>query len=260
MTASERILLVGATGVLGAPATRALVAAGHEVHGTSRRAERLGEVERSGACGVVLDVLDPASIDAALAAVRPTTVIFLATDLASSDYAANARLREVGAPALIGAARAAGTDRIIAESISWDPHSDAVATLERATMGEPGGIVLRFGLLYGPGTWYAADGASTARAGVGVVDAIADTTNWLHVDDAVSAVMAALTWPVSIYDIVDDEPAELEDWAAVLARRAGYAGVPRATSRGPARVADGAAARSLGWVPAHRSWRDGLGL
>ncbi|MDL9979422.1 NAD-dependent epimerase/dehydratase family protein [Microbacterium sp. ASV49] len=260
MTATERILLVGATGVLGAPATRALVAAGHEVHGTSRRAERLSEVESSGARGVVLDALDPASIDAALAEVQPTTVIFLATDLASFDYAANARLREVGAPALVEASHAAGVDRVIAESISWDPHSAPVAALEHAVMSHPGGMVLRFGLLYGPGTWYAADGATTARAGVGVVDAIADTTNWLHVDDAVSAVMAALTWPVSIFDIVDDEPAALEDWAAVLARRAGYAGVPRVTSRGPARVADGAAARSLGWRPAHPSWRDGLGL
>ncbi|WP_350349413.1 NAD(P)-dependent oxidoreductase [Agromyces sp. G08B096] len=255
----ERVLVVGATGVLGAPTTRALVAAGHEVHGTTRRTGRLAAVERHGAHGAVLDVLDPDSIDEVLDAVRPTTVVFLATDLASLDYAANARLRQEGAPALFARATTAGARRIIAESISWAPDDAPVAALEHAALAHPGGVVLRFGLLYGPGTWYAADGAFTALARDGVVDAIAPTTNWLHVDDAASGVVAALDWPPGVVDLVDDDPTELDEWAAVLARRAGFAGTPRTGSRGPARVTDNAAARRLGWRPAHPSWRDGLG-
>jgi nucleoside-diphosphate-sugar epimerase len=257
----ERVLLVGATGVLGAPALRALVAAGHEVHGTSRSATRLAGVERAGGRGLVLDVLDPGAIEAALEAARPTAVVFLATDLAGLDYGANARLREVGAPGLVAAARRAGVARVVFESISWAPDDAPVAALERAVAEHPGGVVLRFGLLYGPGTWYAADGAFTAQAGAGAVDAIAPVTNWLHVDDAVAAAVEALDWPAGVYDVVDDEPAALDDWAEVLAARAGFTGEAVATSaRGAARVTDASAARALGWRPRHPSWRDGLGL
>lgn len=259
--AHERVLLVGATGVLGAPALRALVAAGHDVVGTSRRADRLGAVERAGGRGLVLDVFDAGAIEAALDAARPTAVVFLATDLAGLDYGANARLREVGAPALVTAARDAGVPRLVFESVSWAPGDAPVAALERAVAGHPGGVVLRFGLLYGPRTWYAADGAFTAQAAGGTVEAIAPVTNWLHVDDAVEATVEALDWPAGAYDVVDDEPAALEDWAAVLAARAGFDGGRVVTSvRGEARVTDASAARALGWRPRHPSWRDGLGL
>ncbi|UOQ88533.1 NAD(P)-dependent oxidoreductase [Agromyces endophyticus] len=258
--AGRRILVVGATGVLGAPVVRALVAAGRTVFGTSRRVERFDDIERAGATGVRLDVLDPASIERALAVARPDAIVFVATDLAGLDYAANARLRLEGAPALVAAARAAGVERFVAESIAWAPDDEPVAALERAVTAHPHGVVLRFGLLYGPGTWYAADGAFTALAGEGRVDAIAETTNWLHVEDAVSATVAALDWPAGIVDVVDDEPAELDDWAGVLARRAGFDDRPAVSARGPGRVADAATAKSLGWRPSHSSWRDGLGL
>ncbi|MGW9168204.1 NAD-dependent epimerase/dehydratase family protein [Agromyces sp. NPDC055658] len=260
MTRAERVLVVGATGVLGAPVVRALVAEGRTVFGTSRSPERLPVIEAAGATGLLLDVLDRESVDRAVAAARPTAIVFLATDLAALDYAANARLRMEGAPALVDSARAAGVGRVIAEGISWAPDDAPVAALERAVASHPHGIVLRLGLLYGPRTWYAADGAFTAKAGEGRVDAIAETTNWLHVDDAVSAVVAALDWPAGIVDVVDDEPAPLDDWAGVLAARAGFSGRPATSARGPARVADASTAKSLGWWPARPSWRDGLGF
>ncbi|WP_395242526.1 NAD-dependent epimerase/dehydratase family protein [Agromyces sp. MMS24-K17] len=261
MNGPGRVLVVGATGVLGAPATRALAATGRTVFGTSRRADRLAAVERAGGRGLVLDVFDPVSVDAALEASRPDAIVFLATDLAGLDFGANARLRLEGAPALVAAARAAGVPRFVAESVAWAADDDApVAALERAVLAHPGGVVLRFGLLYGPGTWYAADGSSTRAAGDGEVVATTDATSWVHVDDAVSATVAALDWPPGVVPVVDDDPTRLAEWGPVLVRRAGFAGEPRLTARAPGRAVDGARARALGWAPAHPSWRDGLGL
>lgn len=257
----ERILVVGATGVLGRPATRALAATGRIVFGTSRSPARLAAVEQAGARGLVLDVLDAASIDAALEESEPDAIVFLATDLAARDFAANVRLRLEGAPALVSAALAAGVPRVVAESVAWaTPDDPPIAALERAVLGHPGGIVLRFGLLYGTGTWYAADGESTRAAAHGEIVATSDATGWLHVDDAVSAVVAALDWPPGVVPVVDDDPTGLADWGPVLARRAGFVGEPRLTARAVGQAADNARARALGWTPAHPTWRDGLGL
>jgi len=255
-----RILLIGATGVLGAPAARALAGAGHEVSGTSRSARKLAALEADGIRGVAVDLLDRSSVDAAIAACRPDAIVHLATDLADLDYAGNATLRTDGTRILVDAALAAGVGRVIAESVSWTVDDPAVASLEREVARVPVGVVLRFGLLYGVGTWYAPDGAFTARAATGAVAGIMPVTNWVHVDDAVAAVRPALDWPAGAVDLVDDEPAELLDWATVLARRAGFDGDVQATVRGEGRVTDNRAARSLGWTPSRPTWRDGLGL
>src|SRR4051812_44734348 len=53
-----KVFVAGGTGVLGAPLVRALVAAGHEVTGTSRTAARAGSVDAAGGRGVVCDALD----------------------------------------------------------------------------------------------------------------------------------------------------------------------------------------------------------
>ncbi|MFB6611966.1 NAD-dependent epimerase/dehydratase family protein [Agromyces sp. NPDC056379] len=255
-----RILVIGATGVLGAPAARTLAAAGHEVIGTSRGSAKLAALEAAGIRGVTVNLLDRATVDAALDAIRPDAVVHLATDLADLDYAGNANLRSVGTSNLVDAALSAGIWRVLAESVSWTDADPAVDSLERDLARLPHGVVLRFGLLYGARTWYAPDGAFTAQAATGIVEGITPITNWVHVDDAVAAVLPALDWPAGPVDLVDDEPAELIEWATVLARRAGYDGAVRATSRGPGRLADNSLARSRGWTPTRPSWRAGLGL
>ena len=180
-----RVLLAGATGAVGKRLTTLLVAAGHEVFGTTRFAAKAESLRAAGAYPIVADALDEAALARAVAAARPAIVIHQLTDLPPGlDPAGmpdalvrNARLRRDGTRNLVAAALAAGARRLIAQSIAWayapgpEPHREedpldlaaegmravsvgAVAELERLTLASPPleGIVLRYGNLWGPGT------------------------------------------------------------------------------------------------------------
>jgi nucleoside-diphosphate-sugar epimerase len=182
-----RIFLAGASGVIGRRLTPLLVLLGHQVTGTTRSAARAGQIEASCGQPVVVDVLDAHALTAAVVAARPEVVIHQLTDLPSAPgtpgyedgQKLNARLRIDGTRNLMTAAQAAGVKRVIAQSIAFvytpgrkpyhesDPlHTDAggvraiavpaVVALEQAVLAAPGiaGLVLRYGLFYGPGTWY----------------------------------------------------------------------------------------------------------
>ena len=82
---------------------------------------------------------------------------------------ANARIRREGTRNLLMAAEAAGTSTFLAESLAWRPEGDAGAAvddLERAVL-EAGGVVLRYGQLYGPGTYFELEPPSHPRIEVG---------------------------------------------------------------------------------------------
>ena len=68
----------------------------------------------------------------------------------------NARIRTEGTQNLIEAARRSGSPKILAQSVAWQlpdgPDAQAVAELERSVLAE-GGVVLRYGQFYGPGTY-----------------------------------------------------------------------------------------------------------
>jgi nucleoside-diphosphate-sugar epimerase len=68
----------------------------------------------------------------------------------------NARIRTEGTRNLIEAARRSGSPKILAQSVAWQlpdgPDARAVAELERSVLAEDG-VVLRYGQLYGPGTY-----------------------------------------------------------------------------------------------------------
>ena len=70
---------------------------------------------------------------------------------------------------------------------------DAVRSLEQQVLGVPGvdGVVLRYGRLYGPGTWY-----KTATG-----------TGALYVDAAAHAALLAVTKGQGIYNIAEDDGA-----------------------------------------------------
>ena len=57
-----RILLAGATGAIGQPLLRKLVAAGHDVVATSRDAARAAQLTTQGATGIVLDAFDAGAL------------------------------------------------------------------------------------------------------------------------------------------------------------------------------------------------------
>ena len=218
-----RIFVAGATGVIGKPLLRLLTAAEHEVTGTTRSPSRAVEIEKLGAKAAVVDVFDAAALKSAVVAAKPDVVIHQLTDLPdSSDPAiisksleANARIRIEGTYNLIVAAKSAGAKRFIAQSIGFlytgtKPHREGdpikppadisargVHALEGAVTGTPGidGIVLRYGKLYGPGTWNEKTG-----------DKKPEGTGYLHVDAAAQAALQAATRGLpGIYNVAEDD-------------------------------------------------------
>jgi nucleoside-diphosphate-sugar epimerase len=156
------VFVAGATGVIGIRLVPLLVAAGHAVGATTRSPGKQEALRDLGAEPFVVDVFDAAALSAAVAAFAPDTVVHQLTDL-PDDVAdlpvyrgANARMRREGTRNLVEAARAARATSFVAQSVAWPMQGEggaAVAELERTVL-DIGGVVLRYGQLYGPGTFY----------------------------------------------------------------------------------------------------------
>ncbi|RSN55709.1 MULTISPECIES: NAD-dependent epimerase/dehydratase family protein [Actinomadura] len=272
-----KILLAGATGVIGRRLIPLLVQAGHEVAGTTRHSERTGSIADLGATPVVMDALDAGSVRDAVASARPDVVMHQLTDLSAENFEANSHLRIEGTRNLVDAALDADVETMIAQSIAWlyvpgdepavesdelnaklPPYS-GIAALEKAVGEMPHGVVLRYGALYGPGTWYAPDGAIAARVKAGNMRPNPAWTSFVHADDAAAAALAALDWPAGAVNIVDDEPATTNEWLPVFTAALG-APTPRGARHAAAtgRPVSNAKARKLGWKPRVASWRTGF--
>jgi nucleoside-diphosphate-sugar epimerase len=136
-----------------------------------------------------------------------------------------------------------------------------VAALEGAVREAPEWVVLRYGLLYGPGTWYARGGLMAEQAARGELAADSDVSSFVHVDDAAGAAADALTWPTGFVNVCDDVPAPGRDWVPAFCRAVGVA-EPVASGgerHGWARGASNEFARKeLNWTPAWPSWREGF--
>lgn len=157
-----RVFLAGATGLIGSRLTRLLVAAGHEVVALTRSADKADQLDALGAEPVVGDVFDRDGLVELVTTSRADVVLHELTDLPDDvrmvrELASrNARIRREGTSNLIDALRHAGITRLLAQSIAWTPTGDsaaAVADLERQVL-QVGGVVLRYGQFYGPGTYY----------------------------------------------------------------------------------------------------------
>ncbi len=219
-----KIFLAGAGGAIGRRLTPLLCAAGHTVVGTTRSAEKADAIAKLGAAPVVVDVFDAPALARAVAAAAPQVMIHQLTDLAfapgtpqyNEGLERNARLRIEGTPNLVAAAKTTGVRRLISQSIAFvyapgdgmrvesDPLDlattgvrkrtvDGVVALEDATLQTSEGIVLRYGLLYGPGTWFERD--KRGKPG-------------LHVDAAAQAALLAVSKGArGIYNLAEDDGA-----------------------------------------------------
>jgi nucleoside-diphosphate-sugar epimerase len=278
-----RVFVAGATGVIGRQLVPTLVAVGHAVGAVARTDGAAAWLRSVGAEPVVVDVYDRDVLIAAVRAARPDAVVHQLTDLSTRSSAANAALRVTGTRNLVDAAHAAGVRRIVAQSISWvyapgdrpalesDPLDvdadeprrttvEGVRSLEDAVAEVAEPVVLRYGTLYGPGTWYSVDGSVADQLRAGALTADASVSSFVHVVDAAAAAIDALEWPPATINLCDDEPAPATAWMPELARRLGAPAPVVATGRpGWARGADNGFAREhRSWKPRVSSWREGF--
>jgi len=279
------VFLAGSTGVLGRRIIPLLTGHGHQVTALTRRSDRAGMLRSLGAHPAVADAFEPESLAAAVKLAAPDLIMHQLTDLTSGTSASNAVLRVRGTRNLIDAAHAAGVGRVISQSIAWaysagcesaaeetpldlgaaEPRLTTIrgiAALEQMTREAPQWVVLRYGILYGPGTWYEPCGSKAADARAGLLPADDNVTSFVHVDDAAAAAAQALTWPSGPVNICDDEPATGRAWVPAFCQAVGAPTPARSSpdARQPwARGAGNRHARThLGWSPRFPSWRQGF--
>jgi nucleoside-diphosphate-sugar epimerase len=300
-----KIFVAGASGTIGVPLVRELVRGGHQVTAMTRSREKRPMLESLGATAVIADALDADSVMRAVVSASPTHVIHQLTALPKDgsvrrarDLVATNRLRIEGTRHLLAASIAAGAKRIVAQSFAplqgvpaddtgVDEAADAVRSLESQVLeasrsGRIEGVVLRYGLFYGPDNPATKSMIALARRRMlPVVRGDQSVLPVIHMDDAVSATIAALERPAkpagqplvnAIYEIVDDRPLSMTEIVKTLAEYAGArpplavpAWLPRLVAPYIARItslrvpASNARARAeLGWAPAYPTIRDGL--
>ena len=274
------VFLAGATGVLGRRVVPLLVGDGHRVTGLARTPEAATRLRSWGAVAVSADATDAETVLAAVVAAHPDVVMNQLTDLGHGIGPANSDLRHITSRILADAARAAEVPRVVAQSIAWayvpgqgpateeeqlDVSADglrgittrAVAALERATAEAPEWVVLRYGMLYGPDTWFRVDGERVGDVRSGDLGPGPDVTSFVHVDDAARAAVSALTWPSGAVNVTDDRPAAADEWVPALAGAADVrvpAGLAEPRRTPWARGADNAVLHSRGFVLEYPTW------
>jgi nucleoside-diphosphate-sugar epimerase len=306
-----RVFLAGATGAIGRRLVPQLVEAGHQVTAITRSEAKLAELRNAGAEPVLCDVFDAGRLGAVIVQAEPDAVINQLTDLPQSlnprklgeYYAASNRVRREGTQNLLNAALGAGVRRFVVQGAAYwyapsggpvkteeaplyldapPPIGPAVQTIkhvEDAMLSAEGleGVVLRYGMFYGPGTWYAKNGDVGRQARkrrypmIGKGEGI---YSFIHVDDAAAATVAALEGArPGVYNVVDDEPASAAEWMPVYAEALGAKRPPRVPAF-VARLIAGKAfvdwmlelrgasnekiKKELGWRLRYESWRRGF--
>src|SRR4029077_5586198 len=217
-----RVLVIGASGAIGARLVPRLRERGHEVIGTARSTGKAGQLRALGAEPVALDLLDARAARQVVLDARPEAIIHQATAMADAGFSRNLdrtfaqtnRLRTEGTDNLLAAAREAGVGRFVAQRTPNPPYArgggpvksggdpldpspvaaahesvEAMAYLDKAVTGA-GGIALRYGIFYGD----LQDGLGEAvRARkFPIVGDGAGVWSFIHLDDAAAATVLAL--------------------------------------------------------------------
>jgi nucleoside-diphosphate-sugar epimerase len=289
-----------------------LTSSGYHVIATTRTGNRMAGLSAAGADPVLVDARDRDAVMHAVTSARPDVVVHQMTALPQmanlkkfdDAFTLTNRLRTEGTEYLLAAARAAGAGKFVAQSYTGWPNAReggrvkteddplnpappqamrrsfaALGHLEAIVLGASHltGIVLRYGSFYGPGTSIALDGSVVSmirQRKFPIVGSGQGVWSFIHIDDAAAATHLAIDrGPTGIFNIVDDEPAEVAVWLPELARAVGArppyrvpawlgrvmlgeAGVSMMTQvRGSSNAK---AKRVLGWQPRYASWREGF--
>lgn len=278
-----KIFVAGAAGVIGRLLLPKLFEAGHEVVGMTHKEENRAFIEKCGAQAIIADVFDREAIFASIHKAQPEVVIHQLTSLSQRNFSDNSRIRIEGTRNIVDASLAAGVEQIIAQSISWayeageEPATEetpldlkaleprrrtieGIYSLEKAVAEIPNHVILRYGMLYGQGTWYDTNGYMAEEIRQERMTATDAVVSFLHVEDAANAAVLALNWPSGPVNIVDDEPAKGLEWLSAYSDAIG-APAPNVQEgrEGWERGASNTKARmDYEWSPLYPSWRSGF--
>ena len=274
-----KVLLAGATGAIGTQLVPRLIAAGHEVTGTTTSESKRALLAEMGATPALMDLLDPEQVATVVADAAPDAIVHEATALTGinprkmeQSFAVTNRLRTEGTDHLLSAGRAAGVKRFVAQSFAGWPFArvggaikteeepldtdppkqmrtilEAIRYLERAVTDADWteGVVLRYGGFYGPGTSLAPGGEQLEPIRKRRFPIIGDGNGiWslIHIADAAEATALALErGEPGLYNVVDDDPAAVGEVLTVLSEEMGV-GKPRRVPRWVGRLFGGEAA------------------
>jgi nucleoside-diphosphate-sugar epimerase len=258
----DRILLTGATGVVGRRVLPLLVSAGHPVSAVSRSPEQAELLRAFGATPISMDLFDPTSVRSAVQG--HDVVINLATHMPSSllrmllrrSWRENDRIRREGSAILATAAATSGVRCLVQESFApihqdggadwiderWPVRPaaynrtmlDAEASVERYARRGGIGVVLRFAGFYGPDPMLRQMLAAVRKGWAPIPGPFSAYWSSVSHEDAATAVVAALGVPGGLYEVCDDEPVTRKEFAEVCARAIGAASprpIPRWLTR-----------------------------
>ena len=308
-----KVLIAGAAGALGMPTAKELLRRGHDVVGVTRSRAKAAQLEEAGIKPLIADVFDPGGIAQAAADASPDGIVQMLNALPKNGPIKPAhldgtnRLRVEGTRNLLRAAVAARVRRYVVESMIFgygyereegeritedqpfltksplpevDPALEALGSLEAQVVeaserGDVEGVVLRYGLFYGPGV------GSTEffirmlrRRMMGLPGGGPGIASWIHVEDGATAAATALESAPSgsVFNVVDDEPASMRAFTEELAQRLGLPrpySVPLFVTRlagryaamvmtSKLRVSNEKIKRELGWSPKYPTIREGI--
>ncbi|MEY8601505.1 NAD-dependent epimerase/dehydratase family protein [Staphylococcus shinii] len=231
-----KIFVTGATGLIGTKLTQRLLEEGYQVAGFTTSQQGKAKLIDNGVEAYIGDILKYDTVEAAIADFQPDIIMNEITDLKNVDMAANTTVRIEGTKYLVEAALKHGIKHMQSQSIAFTYEGgntlatedtpldynatgdrkitvDGVEGLERETARIENYVVLRYGLLYGPGTWYGKDGMIYNSFIEGTVTMTEGIQSFIHIDDAVEVAIQALNFESGIYNIVDDEPVKGDVWA-----------------------------------------------
>jgi 2-alkyl-3-oxoalkanoate reductase len=250
-----KIFVAGATGAIGRTLIKQLLFKGHDVIALTRSPERARILAEQGVEPAIADVFDADAVKAAVTHTQPEVVIEQLTSLPktytsesmSGAAALNARIRREGGGNVLAAAQAAGVRRYLRQSIAFwavpgagladeetplafdaspavTADAQIVTEIERRLLETPNleGIALRYGFLYGPGTWFAPDGDVAQQVRQQEFPIIGNgegVWSWVHIEDAaIATVAAAERGNPGIYLITGDRPLEVRVWLSAYAQ------------------------------------------
>ena len=251
---SVKILVAGASGVIGRPLIEILIHFGFEVYGMTRTEKHAGIISARGARPFIVDVLDKQAVVNVFEVVRPEVVINMLSSL-PEEYTPetmakaakeDAKVRLKGGGNLLEAAKNFGAKRYIVQSCGfWYEQGEGLADeytpfAFEATAGISSGsrlyaeierqafqeekveaVILRFGFFYGSGTWFHPDGSigrQIRKQEFPLVGSGGGVWNFIHVEDGAKAIAAAIYCQTGTYNIVNNHPLKIGEWLPDFSR------------------------------------------